>query len=115
MRLLPTNDGFLLETSAGASINLTEEEALELPQLAHQIQDHIRSRRPRTFPVRTYEANEITVGLDAHHTLVLLRMRGPDGLEVSYHLSLDTAKSTRDSLTRKVEQIESAQQNRTTQ
>jgi len=115
MRVLPTSNGYSLQTSSGASINLTTEEALELAPLARQIQDHIRSRSPRTFPVNSYEVSSLTLGLDAHHTLVLLRMQGPDGLEVSYQLSLDTAKATRDGLARKIEQIESAQKKRTRQ
>jgi hypothetical protein len=114
-RVVATNNGYSLETSSGASINLTMEEALELAPLARQIQDHVRSRSPRTFPLLSYEVSDIILGLDAHHTLVLLQMQGPDGLEVSYRLSLDTAKATRDGLARKIEQIESARQKRTTQ
>ncbi len=67
------------------------------------------------FPVHSYVVSELTLGLDAHHTQVILRVQGPDGLDVSYQVSLDTAKSTRDGLMRKIEQIESAQRKQTTQ
>jgi len=115
MRVTPSGNGYLLETSSGESINLTMEEALELAPLAHQIQDHIRSRYPRTSPLHSYVVSEVILRLDAHHTQVIVQMQGPDGLDVSYQISLDTAKSTRDGLTRKIEQIESAQRKQTTQ
>jgi hypothetical protein len=114
MRLTPTNQGYQLEASSG-SINLTMEEALELAPLARQAQDHIRSRYPRMFPVYSYAVEEAICGIDAHHTQVLLRLRGQDGLEVSYQLSSDTARSMRDGLTRKIEQLGVEQKKRTPQ
>ncbi len=43
MRMTPSDNGYLVETSSGNSINLTIEEALELAPLAHQIQHEITS------------------------------------------------------------------------
>ena len=115
MHFTPNEKGYLLEDSSGNKLNLTMTEALELAPLAHQIQDHIRSRYPRTPPVLTYAVREVILGLDAHHTEVIVQMQGPHGLQACYRFSLDTAKSTRDGLTRKIEQIESAQLTRTKQ
>jgi hypothetical protein len=108
MRMTPTDMGYLIESSSGASISLTLEEAVRLAPLARQIEDHIRSRYPRTYPAYSYQVSEVILGLDAHQTMVLLQMQGPDGLRSRYQLSLDTAKSTRDGLNRKIEEIEGA-------
>jgi hypothetical protein len=115
MRMVPSSNGYLLENSSGETINLTMEEALGLAPLARQIQDHIRSRYPRTFPLHSSVVSKVVLRLDAHHTQVIVQMQGPDGLDVGYQISLDTAKSTRDGLMRKIEQIESAERKRTTQ
>jgi hypothetical protein len=58
---------------------------------------------------------ETLVGLDAHQTQIDLRLIGPDGLQLSYDLPLQTAVSLRDALTRKIEQIETAAKTRNTQ
>ena len=115
MRLIATDTGYLLESSSGASLNLTTEEALELAPIARQMQDHIRSRYPRTFPIHTFAVKDLVLSLDAHRAQLLLRLVGPDGLEVGYDVALEHASRLRDALTRKIKQIKAAQTERVQQ
>jgi hypothetical protein len=117
MRLKRAKDGYVLENSAGATLNLTTEEGLELVPIARRIQDHLRSppRGTELFPIFSRSVRDVILSLDAHKTHVVVRLVDQDGLETGCAISLDSARHMRDELTRKIEQIEAAQRGRTTQ
>jgi len=74
MRAVPTEGGYRLESSTGASLELTMEEALALGQLARQIEHHVAAQHQqgtRLHPVFAIPVEDTILGIDAHKTQVL--------------------------------------------
>jgi len=109
MRLVPVNDSFKIECAAG-EITLTRWEAIELAQLAHQLQGQLQSLKDqrKPYPIASEPIADAVVGLDIHHTVAMVRFVGENGRETSFNLPEDVAERMRDGLTKKLEQIRAA-------
>ena len=115
MRLAELDNGsYRLETDSGKEIMLSEFELLGLVQLSARFQDRLKEQREghEHRPVTMERIAEIVVGLDSHHTEVVIRFVYVDGGEKSYAISPEDAESMHDGLAKKLEQIASAKRGR---
>jgi len=118
MRITPNKNSVTIENSEGNTINLSVDEVAELALNAHQILDQLTLRGPeqgKFAAVASRPIQEVSLGLDAHHSTVLIQLAFEDGSKVAYSATPELSAQLRDALTRKIEQIETAAKGRTTQ
>lgn len=117
MRLKMMDDGkYVLEAMSGQTISLTVTEVVALAQILDRFQDQIKPMpspgAPK--PIATTRISKGVVGLDVHHTEVIVRLQDR-GFEQAYAMAPDVAADMRDGLSVKLEEIRFAQGRRTKQ
>ena len=110
-----TDGSYRFDTASGKEITLTEFELLGLFQLAAPYQDQLKAQREghKHYPAATARVAEIVLGLESHHTEVIVRFVYAQGGEKAYVISPEDAESMRDGLTNKLEKIAAAKRGRT--
>ena len=109
MKLTKTDNGYNLQNEGGEQLILTAEELAELVRDVH----HRSDLRLRCRPAMTLKAQDIILGLDAHHSLLLLKLVGLDGTETVFEIAFEKAKTFSEALARKIAQLEAAQAKKT--
>ncbi|MBR1151921.1 hypothetical protein [Bradyrhizobium sp. JYMT SZCCT0428] len=115
MRLKRLDDGrYFFSTDSGKEITLSEFELLGLFRLSAPYRDRLAQQEEGPHPPVVQERpSKIAVGLDSHHTVVVIRYIYDDGDQKAYVMAPEDAASMRDGLTQKLEQIAVAKRGRT--
>lgn len=106
MNLTVESDTLIVENESGA-IRLSAEEAAKLILHARKVLNQL-AQSSQGGPVRaiaTLQAESIRAVVDAHHTSVLLLIRGEDGEDQAYGFSLDQAMLVRDDLSEMIDVV----------
>jgi hypothetical protein len=115
MKLTDDRSHYILETMSGRSITLSLSEMDQLAALIDQLRSQLKPSSSRVSgAMATTRISDVVVGIDRHHTEVILRLKD-QGFEHAYVLSSDTARGLRDGINFQLEGIETAKNKRSTQ
>ena len=110
MNIEKTEKGYTIKNATGDSILLSEAELADMALNARHIlglsQSDDRSQS-QYRPVATEPLEDLTVGIDAHHTAISLTFQLRGGREIGTTVEVAGATQLRDMLTRKIELIQS--------
>lgn len=109
MKLTKADNGYILQNEAEEQLVLTAEELAELVRDVH----HRNDLQLRYRPAMTLKVQNVSLGLDAHHSQLLLKLEGMDGTETVFEIAHEKARVFSEALARKIAQIEAAQSKKT--
>jgi len=109
MKISKSDNGFVLENADGETLSLSAQELAELVRDSHRLLDPNAKFQPQA----TMKVDDVRLGLDAHHTLAILRLIGLDGAETAFEIPGDSVRALAEALVRKAEQIEKTQSDKT--
>ncbi|HXF53267.1 MAG TPA: hypothetical protein VNK52_04000 [Hyphomicrobiaceae bacterium] len=109
MKITPTDHGYILETSQGGSVTLSDQELAELVRDGHRL----LNPRARFRPVATMNIENATLGIDAHHTQAVLILIHDGGAETAFAIPGTAVRKLAEAFAAKAASIEAARSMKT--
>jgi hypothetical protein len=79
MNITRSDTGFVLQSEAGETLTLSDQELAELVRDGH----HLMHPDARFRPLATTKIEDVILSIDAHHTQAILRLIGVGGSEAA--------------------------------